>query len=174
MYFDDILITGKDDKEHISNLNAVLQKLRDHGLRLKKNKCEFMKTTMSYLDHSIDKDGLHTDAEKVHAIANAPAPKDVSELRLLLGLVNYYGRFIPDCATLLHPLNRLLRKNVKWSWDDKCEEALARVKNVLTSSEVLVHYSTERPLVLATDASAYGIGAVLSHIMPDALNCFFC
>ncbi len=167
VYFDDIIITGKDDTEHMENVERVLSRLQASGIRLKKEKCEFLKPSMSYLGHVIDKDGLHTDKVKVKAIVDSPAPKDKAELRSLLGLINYYGRFIRNCSSLLHPLNRLLRNDVKWQWDVDCERSLTKVKNIVSSSQVLTHYSTERPLVLATDASSYGIGAVISHIMPD-------
>ena len=167
VYFDDIIITGKDDNEHIDNVERVLSRLQASGIRLKREKCEFMKPSMSYLGHIIDKDGLHTDKIKVKAIVDSPAPKDKAELRSLLGLINYYGRFIRNCSSLLHPLNRLLRNDVKWKWNNDCERSLTKVKNIVSSSQVLTHYSTERPLILATDASSYGIGAVISHVMPD-------
>ena len=167
VYFDDILVTGKDDKEHIDNVDKVLRILKEKGLRLKRNKCAFMKQSIEYLGYLINKEGLHTDEAKVQAVVQAPTPTNVSELRSLLGLVNYYGRFIPNCSTVLHPLNRLLHNDVRWRWTDDCEHALAQVKEVLSSHKVLTHYSSERPLVLATDASAYGIGAVLSHVMED-------
>lgn len=165
VYFDDVLVTGKDDEEHLENLDKVLERLETHGLKLKRAKCEFMKTSLNYLGHKIDKQGLHTDDNKVAAIRNAPAPTNTKELRSVLGLINYYNRFIPRSATLLQPLNKLLRKGVKWQWGTECQQALDEVKRIISSSEVLVHYSTEKPLVLATDASAHGVGAVLSHIL---------
>ena len=72
-YIDDTLITGKTEKEHLDNLAAVLQKLQEHGLRVKKEKCEFMKSCVKYLGHKIDAEGLHALDGKVEAITNAPA-----------------------------------------------------------------------------------------------------
>ena len=95
---------------------------------------------------------------------NAPSPKNLHELRSLLGLINYYGKFIPNLATILHPLNDLLKDSVPWEWSNGCEEALGLAKQALVSSEVLMHYDPALPLRLATDASQYGVGAVLSHI----------
>jgi hypothetical protein len=164
VYFDDVLVTGKDDDEHLENLDRALERIAAHGLKLKRAKCEFMRSSLNYLGHKIDKDGLHTDDEKVSAIRNAPAPTNTKELRSVLGLINYYNRFIPNSATLLQPMNKLLRKGVKWRWEPESQDALDKVKEIISSSEVLVHYSTTKPLVLATDASAHGIGAVLSHI----------
>ena len=166
-YIDDILITGKTEKEHLDNLAAVLQKLREHGLRVKKEKCEFMKSCVEYLRHKIDAEGLHALDSKVKAITNAPAPKNAQELRSFLGLLNYYGRFIPNLASILHPLNELLRRNTEWKWSEECNQAFKLAKDKLVSADVLAHYDSTLPLKLAADALAYGIGAVISHSLPD-------
>ena len=72
-YLDDILITGKTEAEHLSNLRQVLQKFKDHGVRARKEKCAFMKTSVQYLGHVIDGDGLHATDAKLEAIVDAPA-----------------------------------------------------------------------------------------------------
>ena len=90
-YIDDILITGKTEKEHLDNLAAVLQKLQEHGLHVKKEKCEFMKSGVEYLGHKIDAEGLHALDHKVKAIIKARAPKNVQDLTSFLGLLNYYS-----------------------------------------------------------------------------------
>ena len=103
----------------------------------------------------------------MEAITKAPAPTNVPELRSFLGLLNYYGRFIPNLASLLHPLNELLKTTTKWKWSRECQEAFKLAKEKLVSADVLAHYDATLPLRLAADASAYGIGAVISHRMPD-------
>ena len=82
-------------------------------------------------------------------------------------MLNYYGKFIRNLSSILHPLNRLLQTNQKWEWTQECSQAFENAKRQLTSSEVLVHYDPKLPINLATDASAYGIGAVISHVLPD-------
>ena len=166
-YIDDILVTGSDDAAHLSHLAEVLQRLEKHGVRMKKSKCKFMETAVEYLGHRVDAEGLHTTTEKLEAITKAPAPKNVRELRSFLGLLNYYGKFLPNLATLLHPLNRLLQKDRKWKWSAECDQAFQSAKDALTSSKVLVHYDPALPLKLAADASAYGVGAVISHVLSD-------
>ena len=104
--------------------------------------------------------------EKVNAVTDAPVPENVTQLRAYLGLVNYYRRFLPDLATLLHPLNQLLEKNRPWKWTSHCQETFQKSKKLITSDVVLVHYDVNKPLILATDASAYGLGCVLSHQTP--------
>ena len=129
--------------------------------------CEFFKESVEYLGHVIHKNGLHTSPDKVEAVLKAPPPVDVSQLRSFLGMLNYYGKFISNLSTVIHPLNQLLSHKVEWEWTVQCQEAFIRAKELLASSEVLAHYDLKLPITLATDASAYGIGAVISHQMQD-------
>ena len=122
---------------------------------------------VEYLGHQIDASGIHTMPDKIDAVVNAPPPQNVSELRSFLGLVNYYGKFVPNLSTLLHPLNHLLKADVKWRWTPACAQAFSRAKAELASARVLTHYDPQLPLNMAADASAYGVGAVLSHTFPD-------
>ena len=101
VYQDDILITGKSDSEHMSNLAEVLRRLENHGLRLKEKKCSFFVPSLTYLGHMIDKNGVHTLSTRVQGVMDAPIPKNVSQLRSFLGTVNYYGAFIDDLSTRL-------------------------------------------------------------------------
>ena len=84
-----MIISGKDDAEHLANLEEVLRQLQLHGLRANKAKFEFFKEKIIYCGHDIDKDDLHKSAEKVEAVLNAPRPNDVAEVRSFLGLINY-------------------------------------------------------------------------------------
>jgi len=82
-------------------------------------------------------------------------------------MVQYYAKFLPDLATQLAPLHRLLEKEVKWSWGAEEEASFRVMKEKLLQDKVLVHYDPDLPLVLATDSSSYGLGAVLSHCTPE-------
>ena len=164
---DDMIITGKDDAEHLANLEEVLRRLQLHGLRANNAKCEFFKEKIIYCGHDIDKDVLHKSAEKVEAVLNAPRPNDVAEVRSFLGLINYYHRFLPNLSTVVHPLTQLSEKNHKWKWTEQCEIAFHKVKEMITSEQVLTQYDPSLPLRLACDASPVGIGAVLSHVIHD-------
>ena len=167
VYIDDILVTGATEGEHLSNLAQVLERLESAGMRLKREKCKFMLPSVSYLGHVISAEGLHTEEAKVKSIVEAPEPRNVGELRSFLGMVNYYGKFLPDLATTLTPLYQLLRKHAHWRWRQKQRNAFNKVKDLLHSGRVLTHFDDRLPLVLACDASPYGLGAVLSHMMPD-------
>ena len=111
---DDILITGVSEAEHLRNLEEVLKRLQQQGLRVKANKCAFEQDSVEHLGHVIDKRGLHTSDKKVKAIQKAPAPKNPKQLKSFLGLLHYYGKFVPNLSTLIHPMNELLLKNAKW------------------------------------------------------------
>ena len=128
---------------------------------------DFLLPSVAYLGHIITQEGLHTEETKVCAIVDAPEPTNVGELRSFLGMVNYYGKFLPDLATTLAPLYHLLRKSCHWRWGTKQKEAFSQVKDLLRSGRVLTHFDDRLPLVLACDASPYGLGAVLSHLLPN-------
>ena len=113
-YLDDIIVTGKTEKEHLTNLQKTLDRLKESGLRLRKSKCSFLQTSVVYLGHIIDKDGVRPQTDKVEAIQKMPLPKDQKELRSFLGMVNYYDRFIPGLATKCACLNDLLHKDKEW------------------------------------------------------------
>ena len=101
VYLDDILVTGETDDEQLRNLEEVLSRLEKAGLRLKSHKCAFMLPSVKYLGHRISADGLYPTSEKVCTILEAPVLKDVTQLRSFLGLVNYYGKFLPQLSSTL-------------------------------------------------------------------------
>ena len=111
---DDILVSGKDDPDHLDNLETVLCKPATAGEKLHFAKCLFMQPEVTYCGYLNNGDGIQPVAAKVDAIENAPEPKDVSQLRAFLGMLNYYHRFLPDVATVLESLHQLLRKGSKW------------------------------------------------------------
>lgn len=164
---DDILIGGNDWQENLKILADVLDRLHQYNLHLKLAKCEFLKPEVVYLGLRISAEGLQPVEEKISAVKRAPAPKNVSELRSFLGMVQYYHSFLPGLATTLAPLHRLLQKTIQWEWTDDCQKAFEACKEGLTSESLLVHYDLNRELKLACDASSYGLGAVLSHVMED-------
>lgn len=163
-FLDDIIISGPDDETHYSRLREVCERLRKVGFTVKQEKCSFFVPKVEFLGFTIDKSGLHTSETKVKAILDAPEPKSVTEVKSFVGLVNYYGKFVPNVSMVLRPLYNLLRKDVPFSFDKDCVIAFKRVKELMCSAPVLAHYDPEAPLILTVDASQYGIGAVLSTI----------
>ena len=167
VYIDDILLAGSTLEEHLRTLEEVLKRVQDAGLRLNRDKCFFLRSSIEYLGHVIDKDGIHPTQEKVQAIKNAPQPTNIAQLRSFLGLIKYYSKFLPNLSATLTPLYELLNKGQKWQWNSEQEVAFQEAKDALQADSLLVHYDPTKPLILACDASDYSIGAVLSHLLDE-------
>ena len=163
-FYDDILVTGTDDRVHFANVDAIFARLEERGFRVNREKCRFFQDSVCYLGHVIDKDGLHTDSSKVGSMVDTPRPTSKEQVRAFLGLVNYYGRFVDNLSRRLEPLTRLLRKNGSFCWQADQEAAFTEIKSTMASAPVLAHYDQQLPIGVAADASSYGLGAVLFHI----------
>ena len=105
---DDIIIFSQDAASHIERLEAVFKKLAKAGLKLKPSKCEFFKKRIKYLGHIVSEEGVSTDSKKVEAVLNWPVPKTVYDVRVFLGFVGYYRRFIKGFSKVALPLRKLL------------------------------------------------------------------
>ena len=106
---------GKTNEERLMNLEKVFQHLQKYGLRLKQSKCALMSSSVEFLGYVIDAEGIKATPKKVEAICKAPKPKNITELRSFLGLVNYYRKFISQLASITQPLNQLLCKKTCWN-----------------------------------------------------------
>ena len=137
------------------------------NLHAKKSKCTFLVPSVSYLGYKIDGEGLHPLPEKVKSIQDAPTPRNSVKLKSYLGLLTYYGKFLPNLSTHIAPFYQLLCCNTKWKWSGAQEKAFQKSKTLLVSSNLLIPFNPDLPLVLACDASQYGLGAVLAHWLPD-------
>ncbi|XP_049283943.1 uncharacterized protein K02A2.6-like isoform X1 [Anopheles funestus] len=164
-YIDDILVGGATTEECKRNLFLVLDRLNKHRVKLNLEKSEFFKSSIDYLGYNISASGIKPNLDKVKAIAEVASPRNVNELQAFLGLLNFYRRFLPNLSAQLYPLHALLKKNTKFNWDSKCEEVFQETKQMLINHKVLEPYDPSKPIVLAVDASPYGVGAVLSHVI---------
>ncbi|XP_050088326.1 uncharacterized protein K02A2.6-like [Anopheles aquasalis] len=162
-YMDDILVGGENEKQCKENLCEVLSRLEEHSVRVNGKKSVFFETEIEYLGYKISKNGITPNESKVEALVKAPVPMDVMQLQAYLGMVNYYSRFLPNLATVLSPLYELLRKDKKYVWSKECQEAFEKTKTMLVAKHMLEPFDPKKPVVLAVDASPYGLGAILSH-----------
>ena len=165
-YLDDLLVTGRSREEHKANLEAVMQRLQEYGLRLRREKCELFREKIVYLGHEISKDGLRPTGERVKGIVDMPEPTNTKELLTFLGLMTYNAKFIPNLSAVLRPLYDLTRKGAKWVWTLECQHSFDQAKASLSSAGALAHYDVDRPLKMYCDASSKGVGACIVHQFP--------
>ncbi|XP_055542786.1 uncharacterized protein K02A2.6-like [Wyeomyia smithii] len=153
----------------LTALTAVFERLKHHGLRLNRTKCIFATTALECLGHKIDASGLHKSDKHIAAVRDAPRPSNPDELQLFLGKATYYNSFIPNLSARSRCLRDMLLKD-SFEWNPERVAAYEDIKSALVSPKVLMQYDPALPLLLATDASKSGLGAVLSHRLSNGLE----
>ena len=164
---DDILITGFNDEEHMSNVRQVIKRLEDAGFRCRLDKSEFMQPSVIYLGHVVSAQGIKPVSSKVETLVKAPFPETREQLVSFLGAVQYYARYLPNMSTVIEPLNQLRSAQTKWVFGKEQQEAFNKLKEMLTSERVLAFYDPSVPLKVDCDASSVGLGGVISHKYSD-------
>ena len=169
VYLDDILVCSKIFEEHLDHLQQVFDRLRKARLTLNPKKCSFLHDQVIYLGHVISSKGIAPDPSKTQKVKDFPVPTDATKLKQFLGLSSYYRRFIPEFAKLAHPLHSLTKKGVNFHWSVDCQRAFEKLKELLTQSPVLAYpcFGKDKELILETDVSGEGLGAVLALKQTD-------
>ena len=136
-YIDDLLIASVTEEEHLQHLRMVLERLQEHGILISIAKSVLGVPALDFLGHRVDANGICPLTERVQAIREFPLPTTQRKLREFLGLINFYRRFIPHCATTLQPLNDLLKHSNRPSdmlvWTDSAHIAFSDIKQALAS-----------------------------------------
>ena len=167
---------------HLADIQKVLRRLRENGSKLKPSKCELFKNRVKYLGHIVSHDGYQIDTSNVRAInaLRQSNPKTVGEVRRLLGLLNYYRKYVENFSKIASPIFDLLKKlessktkatgfkknkqipsKQLIEWTAVHQSALDRLIDCLVSPPVLAYPEFDKPYILHTDASQLGLGAVL-------------
>ena len=163
VFLDDILIYSKNLDQHAVHLKKVLQKLREHNLYAKRPKCDFQKSSIDFLGHTITSDGLLMDKKKVETIVDWPPLKSVKHIRSFLGLAGYYRKFVKDFSKIASPLSDLIKKDKQFEWTDVQQQAMQKLKDAIASAPILVQPDPTKEYVIMTDASGFAVGAVLAQ-----------
>jgi hypothetical protein len=161
VFIDDILVYSKSEEERVGHLHVVLQRLREHHLYAKLSKCDFWLKKIKFLGHTISQAGIAIDPDKVQEVMNWKPPTTVRQIRSFLGLAGYYQRFIPDFSRIAKPITELLKKEAKFVWSQKCEDAFHALRQHLTTAPVLAQPDSSKPFDVYCDASSTGLGCVL-------------
>lgn len=165
-YLDDIIICSATFEEHLDLLSEVKLKLQEAKLTINLSKCEFFKTTLKFLGYIVGSNSLQTDPEKVSCMVNFPRPRTTTEIKRFVGMCSWYRRFIKDFASLMSPINDLLKgrkKNQTISWNDAAEISFVKVKQLLVSAPILSQPDFTKKFVIQCDASNTGLGGVLTQ-----------
>jgi len=160
VFFYDILIYSRGSEEHCQHIELVLEVLRSHKLFANKKKCSFAYPKLEYLEHILSRRGVEVDPEKIRAIKQWPVPTNVREVRGFLGLTGYYRRFVQHYGSTAAPLTQLLKLG-SFKWNPEAQEAFEKLQQAMMTLLILALPDFNAPFEVETDASGYGVGAVL-------------
>nr|XP_050029947.1 uncharacterized protein LOC126525987 [Dermacentor andersoni] len=167
-YLDDLLIASTSPDEHEAHLRSVFQRLAEHGILVNTDKCELGAEKLTFLGHVVSSSGIQPHPDKVKAVEKFTRPTTKRQLREFLGLVNYYRRFVPRCAAVLHPLHLLLSTHEGAArallWTDDAEAAFQEIKRHLADATLLAYPQPGVPQCVMVDASDAAVGAVLQQL----------
>lgn len=159
-YIDDIIIYSKTFDQHLVDLEKVLERLEKANLKIRTEKCSFVKQEIKYLSHIVGNGEIKPDSKNTVAVDSFQVT-DIDSVRSFLGLAGFFRQFVKNFAMIAQPLYKLLKKDAVYVWTDDCEKAVKAIKFALTHEPVLKGPQMKKPFILHTDASAGGIGATL-------------
>lgn len=164
VFIDDIFMWGATEAEHDEAVKKTLSVLASHGLTLNLQKCKFKRRETEFLGHKLSEDGVLPADSKVKSLLLCRAPRTKEELRSFLGLVTYVSRFLPNLATLSHPLRALLKNSNQFCWLSEHQKSFDSLKHLIGNIDCLGYFDPTDHTILVTDASGVGLGAVLVQI----------
>ena len=168
-YMDDILITSYTENKHLDHIRQVFKHFCKFKMKLKLAKCKFGRGKIQLLGHIINLQGIRILPEKMETISKIKAPRNADEVQAFLRLLNYYRRFIPAFADLMHPIQKLLKKNIKLKWTEECDKVFRTAKETLMRDPILYHPDPNTPWIIKTDASKTAfIGILLQPHIHDS------
>jgi hypothetical protein len=157
----DIIVHGKSQEEHDTNLDKLFKKLSEKGLTVNLDKCQFNMPHISFMGHILSKHGICVGDDKAKAVLEERQPSNTAEIRSFLKLVHFSARFILNLATIAEPLRRLTRKGAKFLWEREQDDAFKKLKELMAKACTLAYFDPKATTKVVADASPVGLGAVL-------------
>ena len=170
IYLDDFLVYSNTEEEYVKHVSQVLQRVIDSNLACNLKKCKFHQKEVEFLGYQVTLKGVAVLENRVQAIKDWVAPKDLTETQRFLGFCNFYRGFIPRYSEIATPLTALTRKGVPFVWSDVEQSAFDALKEAFLNSKIVRHYAAGLPVILETDASDFALSGVLSQIFPDRIH----
>ena len=162
------MIASATKEEHLEDLERVFKILEENGLVVNRKKCILGASSVEFLGHLVNANGIRPLPEKVEAIRKTRPPTSIKELRRFLGMVNYYRRFVKAAAHHLYYFFDALKASPKrLNWSEDMQTSFDSIKDALANSTMLHHPDPNLPLAITTDASDVAIGAVIEQRGPD-------
>lgn len=161
IYLDDILIFSDSIDGHNAILRKVLERAHQKNVKFNMEKCNFFMSEVQYLGHIFSANGMCPDPRKVSAICQLESPKNVSDLKRFLGMVNYLGTYIDNLSDKTTSLRQLLKKNNSFYWDTAHQREFDSLKEIISKTPVLTYFDPSCPLTLSVDSSQFAVGAVI-------------
>lgn len=134
------------ERDHDEKLRLLMNRCREKKIKLNKQKLKFTQKEMSSMGHLVTANGLKPDPDKVKAVQEMPSPTDVSRVQHFLGFLNYLSKFLPHLSELCEPLRQLTKKDVEWCWLEQHEQAVRRIRELITSEPVLQYFDEKKEL----------------------------
>jgi len=160
-FVDNVLVGMETEEGHNEIVEEVLKRLKENNLYIKPEKCMWKVQKIGFLGVVIGPDGIEMEKEKVDRVLSWPEPRNMKDIRKFLGLANYYRRFIKNFAQVARPMNVLMRKDVKWQWEEEQQKAFDELKRIFTTKPVLAALDLDKEFRVEADASNYATGGVL-------------
>ena len=160
-FVDNVLVGMETEEGHNEIVEEVLKRLKENNLYIKPEKCVWKVQKIGFLGVVIGPDGIEMEKEKVDRVLSWPEPRNMKDIRKFLGLANYYRRFIKNFAQVARPMNVLMRKDVKWQWEEEQQKAFDELKRIFTTKPVLAALDLDKEFRVEADASNYATGGVL-------------
>lgn len=160
---DDILIAGKSKQEHDKSLLMVLDRLKENHLTINGSKCMFSQNRITFFGYVFSNTGIYADPRKLNVLQQIEPPNNQSEIRSLLGMLNYVSKFLRNLASNTKILRDLTLKDAQWNWTTEHQKTFEFLKNQLTNADHLAYFDVNKETHIHVDAGPYGLGAILSQ-----------